>query len=188
MTAEAKKKSHTKVITQLVLITVGMLAFVFVGLVPMYYWICEITGIGGRTTSATSADYVMEVDESRDIRINFLASNQADMPWEFRAMTSTVTVHPGEPSMVMFYVKNTTRQTMTAQAVPSLSPFYVTEYFHKVECFCFEQQTLEPGESLEMPMQFFVDPRVPEQITSIALSYSLFNLPDMAKAAVKESL
>ncbi|WLD58161.1 cytochrome c oxidase assembly protein [Salinispirillum sp. LH 10-3-1] len=188
MTDETKPKSHAKVVTQLVLITVGMVAFVFIGLVPMYYWICEITGIGGRTTSATSAAYVMEVDESRSLRVNFLASNQADMPWEFRAMTSTVNVHPGEQATVMFYIKNTTRQTMTAQAVPSLSPFYVTEYFHKIECFCFEQQTLEPGESMEMPMHFFVDNRVPEQITSIALSYSLFNLPDVAKSRVKEKL
>ncbi|MFY0663562.1 MAG: cytochrome c oxidase assembly protein [Natronospirillum sp.] len=188
MTDEPKPKSHAKVVTQLVLLTVGMVAFVFVGLVPMYYWICEITGIGGRTTSATSAEYVMEVDESRSLRVNFLASNQADMPWEFRALTSTVNVHPGEQATVMFYIKNTTRETMTAQAVPSLSPFYVTEYFHKIECFCFEQQTLEPGESLEMPMLFFVDNRVPEQITSIALSYSLFNLPDVAKASVKEKL
>lgn len=183
--AETSKKSNTRVVVQLGLLAAAMVAFVFVGLVPMYNWICEVTGIGGRTTGPT-AELLSEVDESRDIRVQFMASAERDMPFEFRAMDTRLQVHPGEQHTIHYRVTNNSDETRSVQAVPSLSPYQVTEYFHKIECFCFEETVLEPGESLDMPMQFYVDTRLPDNVKDIAMSYSLFNLPGYARANTKE--
>ena len=179
--AEVEKKSHTRIVVQLGLLAAGMVAFVFIGLVPMYNWICEITGIGGRTTGPTS-ELISEVDESREIEVRFMASAERDMPFEFRALDTRMEVHPGAQHMIHYRITNTSEETRTVQAVPSLSPYHVTEHFHKIECFCFEETTLEPGESLDMPMQFYVDTRLPDNVSRIAMSYSLFNLPGYARA------
>ncbi|TGG91516.1 cytochrome c oxidase assembly protein [Natronospirillum operosum] len=184
-TDAAKKKSNTKIMVQLGLLAASMIAFVFVGLVPMYNWICEVTGIGGRTTGPTT-ELITEIDESRDIRVQFMASAERDMPFEFRALDTRVQVHPGQQHTIHYRVTNTSDETRAVQAVPSLSPYRVTEHFHKIECFCFEETVLAPGESLDMPMIFYVDPRLPEDVSSIAMSYSLFNLPGYAQADIKE--
>lgn len=175
------QKTHGKTALQLGLTAFAMAAFVFIGLIPMYNWICEITGIGGRTTAATT-ELFSEIDESRDIRVQFMASVQRDMPFEFRPLNTRVQVHPGEQMMIHYQLTNVSDQTQWVQAVPSLSPYRVTRYFHKVECFCFEETKLEPGESINMPMIFYVDLDLPDNISSIALSYSLFDLPGMAQA------
>ncbi len=176
-----KKKSHTTVVVQLGLLAAGMVAFVFVGLVPMYNWICEITGIGGRTTGPTS-ELISEVDDSRELSVRFMASAERDMPFEFKALDTRLEVNPGAQHTIHYRVTNNSDETRAVQAVPSLSPYQVTEYFHKVECFCFEETVLEPGESLDMPMQFYVDTNLPENVSTISMSYSLFNLPGYARA------
>lgn len=183
--SETSKKSNGPLVLQLGLLVAGMLAFVFIGLVPMYNWICEVTGIGGRTTGPTSV-LLSEVDESRNIQVQFMASVQRDMPFTFQALDTRVDVNPGEQKMIHYRLTNTSDEQQLVQAVPSLSPYQVTEYFHKIECFCFEQTVLEPGESLDMPMQFYVDTRLPEDVNSIAMSYSLFMLPNVAQANIEE--
>ena len=154
---------------------VGMFAFGF-ALVPLYEVFCEITGINGKTGGRYEADAATTVvDESRSVTVQFLAQNGPGMPWTFRPVTRSITVHPGEATTVAFYARNTTGQAMVAQAVPSLSPSEGTLYFHKTECFCFNQQPLEAGESTEMPLVFIVDPELPEHITKLTLSYTLYD-------------
>lgn len=176
------QKKHGKTALQLAVTAFAMAAFVFIGLIPMYNWICEVTGIGGRTAGPTS-ELFSEIDETRDIRVLFMASVQRDMPFEFRPLNTRVQVHPGEQSMIHYRLTNVSDDVQWVQAVPSLSPYRVTRHFHKVECFCFEETQLQPGQSIDMPMVFYVDHHLPEEISSIALSYSLFDLPGIAQAS-----
>lgn len=164
-----------KSVTRMVAVTVGMLAFVWFGLVPMYDLICEWTGITGRTTSASEEQMFEVVD--RDIRVQFLARNGAEMPWDFRPVVTHVTAKPGEIVQVDFYARNGTNQDMIGQAIPSLAPFESTPYFHKTACFCFDQQPLAAGEDIKMAMVFQIDPDLPEWIKTINLSYTLYEVP-----------
>jgi cytochrome c oxidase assembly protein subunit 11 len=123
---------------------------------------------------------MIQPDQSRLIRVNFLTNTNDGMPWEFWAETTTVRVHPGELKEVKFYVRNPTDQRMVGQAIPSVVPIKVTEHFHKTECFCFRNQVLEPGEVREMPMRFIVGPEVARNVQSISLSYALFDITNMA--------
>ena len=119
-----------------------------------------------------------EPDRTRLIKVNFLTNTNEGMPWEFWSGQGAVRVHPGEAKTVSFYVKNTTNRPMVAQAIPSLVPISATEFFHKTECFCFEQQLLQPGEEVEMPMRFIVGRELPKNVGSINLSYALFDITD----------
>lgn len=173
--------SHKSIVIKSVLVVIAMVAFVFVVLVPMYEFFCEWTGLTGRTGGQYEVTDTT-VDENRLVKVQFLASNNADMPWKFNPMVPSVEVNPGEVKTVFFYAKNTSGKDMVAQAVPSLSPFQVTEYFHKTECFCFDQQPLEAGEEVEMGLQFIVDKDIPDHVNLITLSYTLFDVTQMAKA------
>lgn len=180
--AENARPSHTRIIVKMVSVVFGMLAFVFVGLVPMYNLICEWTGITGRTNEASLVQD-FQVDEQRSIKVQFLANNNADMPWEFRPTVKTITAKPGEVVQVSYFAKNATPRDMTAQAIPSLSPFEVTPYFHKTECFCFNQQPLTAGEDVEMALVFQIDPDLPAWIQTISLSYTLYDVSSEQKSA-----
>ena len=109
------------------------------------------------------------------------------MPWEFWSERGGVKVHPGELTEVNFYVKNTTDRVMVGQAVPSVVPYRASNHFHKTECFCFEQQVLQPGEEMAMPMRFLVGPELPANVASISLSYALFDVTDLASSSVIEA-
>ena len=99
---------------------------------------------------------------------------------EFWAETGGVRVHPGEQKEVKFYVRNTTNRRMVGQAIPSVVPNSAAAHFHKTECFCFNHQVLEPGETLEMPMRFIVGTELPQNVPTIALSYALFDVTEFA--------
>jgi len=113
-----------------------MFAFGF-ALVPLYEVFCEITGINGKTGGRYEVGEDRKVDENRTVTVQFLASNGPGMSWEFRPVTRSVRVHPGEPVTVSFYAANPTGQAMVGQAVPSLAPSEGRLYFHKTECLCF---------------------------------------------------
>ncbi|MCK0106693.1 cytochrome c oxidase assembly protein [Marinobacter sp. S0848L] len=168
------KRSNSRVIAWCMAGVVGMFAFGF-ALVPLYDVFCDITGINGKTSGRYEAGTGEQVDENRTVTVQFLASNGPGMTWEFRPVVRSVTVHPGEPMTVKFFAANPTGNDMVGQAVPSLSPSEGTLYFHKTECFCFNQQPLEAGESVEMPLVFIVDPELPEHITKLTLSYTLYD-------------
>ena len=172
-------QTNNKVILKLVAVVFGMFGFGF-ALVPLYDVICDITGLNGKTGGRYETTKALEVDQARWITVQFTTSNNAEMPWEFKPKEAMVKVRPGEINQVYFVATNTTNHRMSAQAVPSLSPFAAAEFFNKTECFCFNQQTLEAGESIDMPLRFFVAKDIPERMSKLTLSYTLFNLPELA--------
>jgi cytochrome c oxidase assembly protein subunit 11 len=170
----------------MVFIVLGMFAFGY-ALVPMYRVICQATGINGRIYGAAKVQEDTVVDESRVITVRFLANNNADLPWEFKTLNPKVMVHPGQVTRIAFYAKNNADHTMTVQAVPSIAPGLATKYLRKTECFCFTQQTLAPGEALEMPMLFHLDAEIPKEMETVTLSYTLFDTAGVRKkSSVKQ--
>lgn len=163
----------------------GMFAFGF-ALVPLYDVFCEITGINGKTSGRYEPTETAAADMDRTIKVQFLAQNGPDMPWLFRPVDRSVEVHPGEPTTINFYAENPTGRDMVGQAVPSLSPSEGTLYFHKTECFCFNQQPLAAGQNTKMPLVFIVDPDLPDYITKLTLSYTLYDQGE-PQAAIKNT-
>jgi cytochrome c oxidase assembly protein subunit 11 len=166
---------------KLMILVVGMFGFGF-ALVPLYGVLCELTGLGGRTGGLYVYDPAsVKVDNSRVVKVNFLTNTNDGMAWVFRAEQGGLHVHPGELYEAKFFVRNTSDRVMVAQAVPSLAPGTAAQYFHKTECFCFSRQVLGPGQELEMPMRFFVAPELPRGLDSISLSYTLFDVTELAR-------
>lgn len=163
---------------RLALAGVFMFGFAF-ALIPLYNMLCDTIGLNGNTAGVYEYDPARAaVDTKRLIKIEFLTNKNASMPWRFRAAKDSIRIHPGELKTATFYVQNPTDQVMIGQAVPNISPSPAAQYFHKTECFCFEQQTLQPGESLEMPLRFLVDLDLPSDIKTITLSYTIFDVTE----------
>lgn len=174
--------SHKRVVLKAVAVVIFMLAFVFVGLVPMYNLICQWTGLTGKTGGPVIENALSAVDAQREIKVQFATVNNEGIPWYFAPATRQITVRPGEYHTVYFQASNNSPSQIKAQAIPSVSPFQATNYFHKTECFCFQQQALMPGEQTEMGLRFQVDPNIPDDIDTLTLSYTLFELERMATA------
>jgi cytochrome c oxidase assembly protein subunit 11 len=168
--------NNKKTVRNMLLIALGMFGFGF-ALVPLYDVFCEVTGLNGKTGGPYEAVPVA-IDTSRTIKVQFIATNNEGMPWEFQPMQEMVEVHPGEQTLIKYFAHNRTNNDMVGQAVPSLVPFKAAEYFHKMECFCFNRQPLLAGESAELPMTFVVDQDIPKQVKVITLSYTLFDVTD----------
>lgn len=176
------RPSHGRTALKLCALVVGMFGFGF-ALVPLYDVLCDITGLGGRTGGQYTYDPAnMQRDSTRLVKVNFITNTNAGMPWKFWSESGGVRINPGEVKEVNFYVTNPTDRRMVGQAVPSVVPAKAAEFFHKTECFCFNSQVLEPGETMEMPMRFIVDPNLPDNVQSISLSYALFDISDFAAA------
>jgi cytochrome c oxidase assembly protein subunit 11 len=143
-------------------------------LVPLYDVICEATGLNGKTRGTAVAMAETRVDTSRTVQVEFISTTMPGMPWEFSAGQPRVKVHPGEIATVSFRVRNMTASTITGQAIPSVSPGKAASHLQKLDCFCFQKQTLAPGEVREMPVSFIVDGRLPSDVTALTLSYSFF--------------
>jgi len=167
------KQQNRKLSTRLAIVALGMFGFGF-ALVPFYNQICAALGIGS-LVERSELPKNTQVDVSRNVTIEF-DSNTRDLPWRFRPVVSHLTVHPGEVATVEYEVVNVRNSAVTGQAVPSYGPAIAGEYFHKVECFCFQQQTLAAGETRRMPVTFVVDPRLPKDVNTIALSYTFFEV------------
>lgn len=177
------KSANSRLVLMLGGLVVGMFAFAF-ALVPLYDLLCDITGLGGKTGGKYEYDVAaIEPDKSRLIRVNFIANNNASMPWEFAPEKGGVRVNPGELKAVNFVVRNPTDRVMVGQAIPSVVPVKAAEHFHKTECFCFEQQVLQPGEEMVMPMRFIVGRELPKNVQSISLSYELYDVTDRTDLA-----
>lgn len=172
-----------KITLKLVVAAIGMFVFAVFLMPPLYDVFCEITGIGGKTKGQYEGT-TAAVDEEREIKIQFVATNNGAMPWEFSPVEYQVRVHPGEKKAVEFYAKNTTSRDMIAQAIPNVTPNNAAEFFHKTECFCFNKQPLKAGEETKMGLVFIVDPELPASVTTITLSYTLFDVTEAAKVAV----
>ena len=177
---QARGKMNARMLGKLIVIAVMMFGFGY-ALVPVYKTICEITGVNVLTPKDAVAAPVAntQVDKSRTITIEFDANSQG--PWRFRPTISSMQVHPGEMSQVVYEVVNTQAHSVDAQAIPSYAPQQAAEYFKKVECFCFTQQTLKPNEAKQMPVVFYIDPALPKDVKTITLSYTFFDIGGTAK-------
>jgi cytochrome c oxidase assembly protein subunit 11 len=181
------QQDNKRTVLKLCMLVVGMCGFAW-ALVPLYTLLCELTGLNGKTAGIYEYEPAREVvDTTRTVKVNFITNANGNMPWQFWSEKGGVDVHPGQLHTVNFYVKNTTDRIMVGQAVPSLVPILATNYFHKTECFCFERQVLQPGETLEMPMRFIVGAELPAHVTSVSLSYALFDVTDFAEADLASS-
>lgn len=169
------QNKNNKMVIKLLVIVVGMFGFGF-ALVPLYDVLCDALGINGKTSNTAAVYEAVEIDESRLVTVDFITRINTGMPWEFRTETKQVKVHPGQLNQVDFYVRNPAKTTIVGQAVPSVSPGPAAIYMNKTECFCFEQQTLQAGEEMLMPMQFYVDPQLPSDITYFTVQYTLYNV------------
>lgn len=169
---------------KLVTVSIAMFAFVFVVMVPLYDVLCDALGINGKTSNEAYTSVAAQVDQDRLVTIQFVATNNQGMPWEFRPTTNVMKVNPGAVNDTVFFARNPLPDAMVAQAIPSVSPSRAAEYFHKTECFCFNQQPLDGDTSTEMPLQFIVDQDLPRDIRTITLSYTIFDVTDMANSAV----
>ena len=148
-------------------------------LVPMYDVFCEITGLNGKVTGPSFlSEESKAITEQRELLVQFMTHNNESMPWVFDSERSQMRVITGNQYEANFVFYNPTNNEMVGQVIPSVSPGRGAEYFHKTECFCFEQQLLQPGEELEMPMRFIVDRGLPKNVQSINLSYALFDVTE----------
>ena len=166
-------QDNRRLFTRLALVAVGMFGFGY-ALVPFYYQICAAWGINSLGQVAEQPANT-QVDATRTVTIEF-DSNAHGLPWRFRPLVNHIQVHPGQLATVEYEVVNERPVAITAQAVASYGPQLAGEYFKKIECFCFTQQTLAPGETRRMPVTFVVDPKLPKDVNSIALSYTFFEV------------
>lgn len=173
-------RSHKKTVALLSLIIVGMFGFGYL-MVPLYNVLCKSLGINGKTGGKTSLAYG-DIDKSRTITIQFLATRNAGMAWEFRPHTTTLRLHPGENKRIAYFARNPTDKTMTVQAIPSVTPGRAAKYLKKTECFCFTQQTMKGHEAMDWPLLFHIDNSLPKDIHTITLAYTLF---DLGKTQIK---
>ncbi|MPM36291.1 Cytochrome c oxidase assembly protein CtaG [bioreactor metagenome] len=179
------RRENLRMVGKLAVIAAGMFAFGYL-LIPIYKHICEITGINILSLSerqvlgngAAGKDVKLpansQVDYSRTITVEFDANARG--PWEFKPAKSSLKVHPGELATVMYEFQNVQDRRMAAQAIPSYAPRQATAFFNKLECFCFNQYTLEPGEKRDWPVTFVIDPRLSKDVTTITLSYTFFEV------------
>jgi len=172
---------------KLVVITIAMLGFGY-ALGPIYTAICEITGInilalGERNNTGVDVDKVAntQVDRSRTITVEFDANSRG--PWEFKPAQRSMQVHPGELVTVMYEFQNVQNRRMAAQAIPSYAPMQAGAHFNKLQCFCFDQYTLEPGEKKSWPVVFVIDPKLSRDVATITLSYTFFEVGGSMPAA-----
>ena len=152
-------------------------------LVPLYDVFCDVTGLNGKTGGQVTLSETMEVDTTREVKVEFLATLNENMPWEFKPMTYSVKVNPGKPMRIEYLARNKTDKTIIGQAVPSVAPGLAAQYFQKTECFCFTEQELKAGEERRMPVVFVVDPALPDDVHELTLSYTFFVKPGSENAS-----
>ena len=171
------REQNRRLFTRLAIVALAMFGFGY-ALVPLYYRVCEALGLNALGEVAAQPRN-SQVDLARKVTIEFDA-NAHGLAFRFRPLVNHVDVHPGELATVEYEVRNDQPVAVTAQAVPSYGPAIAANYFRKIECFCFTQQTLAPGESRRMPVVFVVDPKLPNDVTSIAISYTFFEVAGRA--------
>ncbi len=181
MTRETPRSPRSTA-TRLALLGVGMFGFGYL-MVPIYNVFCDITGLNGNTSrvkTAQQADFA--VDESRTVRVQFVATLNQGMAWEFAPEQFEMEVHPGKVYTTHFVARNLKPAAMVGQAVPSVMPGQASLYFNKTECFCFTRQSFAGGERRLMPVSFVVDPKLPRKIHTVTLAYTFFDVTQSAGA------
>ncbi len=187
------QRLNRQMLGKLAVVTAGMFGFGY-ALVPLYKSICELTGINVLALEEQTVQGVKarmpantQVDLSRTITVEFDANSRG--VWDFKPAQRSVQVHPGELTTVMYEFQNTQKRRMAAQAIPSYAPQQAQAHFTKVECFCFNQYTLEPGEKKTCPVAIVVDSKLSKDVNTITLSYTFFEVgsgtPPAPVASVK---
>lgn len=187
MTKNVAKGNNKKLAVKLLFAVVGMFAFGF-ALVPLYDVICDITGLNGKTGGRVEvAEAGQLIEEDREVTVQFIAHQNVEMGWEFKPSVNQMRVKPGEVHVVHYRVSNPRDTLMVGQAIPSVAPNAAAGHLNKIECFCFAEQPLQAGETVDMALRFFVDPRLPEEITKLTLSYTLYDITEKSKTATVAS-
>ncbi len=186
--ANTAASHNLSLIRKLIVIVVAMFAFGY-ALVPIYRAICNALGINVLSKSeraipgqANGKASSTQIDTTRSITVEFDANARG--PWEFKPAISALKVHPGEMATVMYTFKNVQDRAMSAQAIPSYAPKQATAHFNKLECFCFNEYLLQPGEQKQWPVVFVIDPKLPKDVTTITLSYTFFEVQGKGAAVV----
>ncbi len=178
------ERDNRRMLVKLLAVAAVMAGFGY-ALVPIYYTICTALGINVLALSETDAGAGgarnTQVDLGRTITVEFDANARG--PWEFKPEKRSVQVHPGEVTTVMYEFRNVQNRTMSAQAIPSYAPMQAMPYFNKLECFCFNQYTLKPGESKRWPVVFVIDKKLSKDVKTITLSYTFFEVGGPVPAA-----
>jgi cytochrome c oxidase assembly protein subunit 11 len=171
------KQGDKYIVAKLFAGAVGMFVFALFIMPAFYNLLCSVLDINSPrlNTKAYVAEKV-KIDDTRKIKVQFVTITSAGMPWEFHASDTFVEVNPGASTRTIFHARNPTDHRMVVQAVPSIVPQSAVEYFHKTECFCFTEQTLEAGQEIDMPVVFIVDQALPADVRTITLSYTLFDV------------
>lgn len=178
---DERRRKIARTSRRLVLAAVVMFGFGF-ALVPLYNVLCEAVGLNGKaaTLNTANAGAAAEVGaggtDRREITVEFVANTNADLRWEFRPSVARMKVRVGEPAETIYLVRNLAGRAVTGQAIPSVAPGPAAKHFHKIECFCFTQQTLAAGEQKDMKVRFKVDPALPADVRTVTLSYTFFDL------------
>ena len=174
----SQQAANRTLLKRLSVVVVAMFGFGYL-MVPFYEKICEVTGLRNIARADTVAN--TQVDASRVVRIEF-DSNVHNLPWRFRSVERGMSVHPGAVAQAEFEVVNTTDRPITGQAIPSYAPQYAAQYFRKLDCFCFSQQTLQPGEVRRLPVVFVVETTLPDEVNYVTMSYTFFEVEGRARS------
>ncbi|MFA7270381.1 MAG: cytochrome c oxidase assembly protein [Sterolibacterium sp.] len=184
--------SHRRLLVRLLLVVVGSVLFTL-ALVPLYNVLCRATGLNGRTYDDTFRGggfnvgvytFTKQVDRDRVIKIEFTTTVMPGLPWEMQPLTRSLLVHPGELQLVKYRVSNLTGRPVSGQAIPGVTPGGAARYFHKIECFCFAHQTLEPYEKRDMVVAFVIRPDLDAEVRELTLAYAFFPLQAVRTAAL----
>ncbi len=174
-----RRPDNRRSVLLLSLLVVAMFGFGF-AMVPLYTLFCQVTGTQSLAQRSALGRQVAipgeKIDESRWVTVKFDTSVHPDLPWEFEARTNHLRVHPGATYEVRFNALNRSHSAITGQAIPSIAPWQATPYFNKLECFCFNRQTLAGDQHADMPLRFRVANELPEDIHSLTLSYSFMRV------------
>ena len=167
--------TNTKIVKRCVMVVLAMFCFGFL-MVPLYNVFCDVTGLNGKIDlSQATVDNSITI-EDRVVTVEFVVNYNQKMPWLFKPQHKILKVHPGELIATGYFAKNPTTKTITARAIPSISPGLAAEHFKKIECFCFDEQVLGPGEYANLPLRFYLSPDLPKKIKRLTLSYTLFDM------------
>ncbi|HTZ00587.1 MAG TPA: cytochrome c oxidase assembly protein [Rhodocyclaceae bacterium] len=183
---------HGRLVRRLLLAVVASAAFAFT-LVPLYNVLCRVAGLNGRVTEegfragGLGGGYsarAYRVDYGREVTVEFTGTVMPGLPWEMKPLTPSMTVHPGQVQVAKFLVRNLSHHRVEGQAIPGVTPGEAARYFHKVECFCFSQQTLEAFEEREMTVVFVIRSDLDPEVRELTLAYAFFPLPAARMASV----
>ena len=188
--AELSRQSRNKQSGKILVVVISLMFLFGFASIPLYRLICDVIDPGGtssRPNGATDAYQGVQVDVSRRLEVRFVSNVNRQLPWEFRPLTPSVQVHPGEKKMAKFWAKNIDGNgSITGKAIYDINPPEAGEYFKKIECFCFQEQELAAGESIEMPLVFWFDPAMPPEIKNITVAYTFFNVDSSLEHTIKK--